>query len=100
MAVPMQSRKKELKRNTIEPTFAVQEWPAMPRAAITVAELECGAYTVKPRYEKNTRLPKEPWRRRRQLRWHPVRTPTLHCPRIVDDGLLGFLTIRTVNNCQ
>ena len=54
MAVPMQSRKGELKRNTIEPTFAAQEWPAMPRAAITVAELECGAYTVKPRYEKKT----------------------------------------------
>ena len=30
---------------------AAQEWPAMPRA-ITVAELECGAYTVKPRNEK------------------------------------------------
>ena len=60
MAVPMQSRKKELKRNTIEPTFAAQEWPAMKRAAVTVAELECGAYTVKPRYEKkHTRLPKE-----------------------------------------
>ena len=45
---------------TIEPTFAAQEWPAMPRAAITVAELECGAYTVKPRHEKkHTRLPKE-----------------------------------------